>query len=175
MEGFADFENLRYLIKTAHAAVNSSANSRPVLRLRLRQWWSTMETAARRVSASAWLTVSWVHLGKLCLLSSTRGKNACDPVLKQRADGSRFPWNAKRERRFSHGWRCSWQADTRGTAGFRRRRLTVVWIFRMMICSCVSACHLSNTSEHKTNRQPKEKKVSLVTEFQVKSATSTSL
>lgn len=42
-----EFEKLRYLIKTAHAAVNSSTNSRPVLRLRLRQWWSTMETAAR--------------------------------------------------------------------------------------------------------------------------------
>lgn len=37
---------------------------------------------------------------KLRLLSSVRGKNVCDPVLKQRADGGGFPWNTKRGRRY---------------------------------------------------------------------------
>lgn len=130
-------------------------------------------SSSGRVCASAWLTVSWVHLGKLCLLSSVHGKNACDPVLKECADGSRFPWNTKRKECFSHDWR--WQANTRGTAGFRRRCWQSSEFSGWWFVHCVSVCHLSHTSEHGTNRQPKEKKVSLVTEFQVKSATPTSL
>lgn len=114
-----------------------------------------------------------MHLGKLCLLSSARGKNACDLVPKQRADGSRFPWNTKREGGILV---TADAAADKPTPKVQPASTQDAWQSSEFpgwrLVPCFSACHLSNTSEHGTNRQPK---VSLVTEFQVKSATPTSL